>query len=67
MRVSVDEYVDAVSEGAMFRCAMLSKVKESGQQFAALESFRLRLPDLTVQVGFTLRNSTEVKKPKNIN
>ena len=54
MHVNVGEYMDAVSEGAMFRFAMFSKVKESGQQLAALESFRLRLPDLEVKVGVSL-------------
>ncbi|XP_045194819.2 hemocyte protein-glutamine gamma-glutamyltransferase-like [Mercenaria mercenaria] len=50
MHVAVEEYVDAVAEAAMFRFAMITRVKESGQQFAAVNTFRLRLPDLSVKI-----------------
>ena len=50
MRVTAEEYLHHVGDQASFHLAVFARVEETGQEFADLDDFRLRDPDLEIQV-----------------
>lgn len=55
LHVEPEDYVDHVTEAAMFKLSIMGRMKGSNQQFACIRNFRLLLPDLIVKVIYKTR------------
>lgn len=50
MKVTAEEYLPLITDEVGFVINVMSYVDETGQRFATKEDFRLRLPDIKIEV-----------------
>lgn len=51
LRVTANEYLDHVTEQYCFEITAIGRVRETGRQFVVRDDYRLRRPDITIEVS----------------